>query len=268
MPNRPVSAPPNGVGSCALSGPLHELELIKGGWLNAGSSGQSSRGQEPRCFAVKAIPSLNKMMVLEAGRCQWMERRESVTCPWTCRNRQNPVIRAWARRRTPRPGWMERFARGGSCRSFTTMVAWWRGSCPDVPQLHPAVQRNVVRDQGSVGRPGKGNDKGKVEGRSAQRSMPRFADWDQSSANAARGRVISYGDTRPALAHGWKLIWPPCRIYRLLPLKPVICAAAKSHQHPWPGIAAMITQCLSPTDIVRSGSKALSTASSSVAQQR
>ena len=64
--------------------------------------------------------------------------------------------------------------------------------------------------------------------------------------------MISYGDTRPALAHGWKLIWPPCRIYRLLPLKPVICAAAKSHQHPWPGIAAMITQCLSPTDIVRS----------------
>ena len=31
------------------------------------------------------------------------------------------------------------------------------------------------------------------------------------------------------------------RIYRLLPLKPVICAAAKSHQHPWPG-TAMITQ--------------------------
>ena len=29
-------------------------------------------------FDFKAIPSLNKMMVLELARCEWMERRENV----------------------------------------------------------------------------------------------------------------------------------------------------------------------------------------------
>ena len=32
-------------------------------------------------FDFKAIPSLNKMMVLELARCEWMERRENVIAP-------------------------------------------------------------------------------------------------------------------------------------------------------------------------------------------
>ena len=39
---------------------------------------QVPRGQKPGSFDFKAIPSLNKMQVLELARCEWIERRENV----------------------------------------------------------------------------------------------------------------------------------------------------------------------------------------------
>ena len=39
---------------------------------------QVPRGQKPGSFGFKAIPSLNKMQVLELARCEWIERRENV----------------------------------------------------------------------------------------------------------------------------------------------------------------------------------------------
>ena len=62
-------------------------------------------------FDFKAIPSLNKMMVLELARCEWMERRGKRHCPWTFRNRQNPC-RSWAG-----PCGLSKGAAGGVCNS-------------------------------------------------------------------------------------------------------------------------------------------------------
>ena len=55
-------------------------------------------------FDFTAIPSLNKMQVLDLARCEYIERREKYHRPWTERHRQNPYCSgAWSRGLSARP---------------------------------------------------------------------------------------------------------------------------------------------------------------------
>jgi len=99
----------------------------------------------------------------------------------------------------------------------------------------------VIRDR--YGRPGKGNDKGKVEGlvgysrRNFMVPMPRFASWDAFNDYLEEQCLKRQTDIA-------------CLLHRL---RPVICAVARSRRHLWCAIAVMITQFRWPSAIVRSG---------------
>ena len=81
---------------------------------------------------------------------------------------------------------------GCRCRcSTTTTDAWWRASCADGTRKRARLfsgflSHYVIRDR--YGRPGKGNDKGSVEGlvgwarRNFMVPLPRFASWDDFNA--------------------------------------------------------------------------------------
>ena len=58
-------------------------------------------------FDFKVIPSLNKMLVLELARCEYVERRENVIALGNSRHRQNPY------RPRPRSGGLPEGALGG-----------------------------------------------------------------------------------------------------------------------------------------------------------
>jgi len=125
----------------------------------------------------------------------------------------------------------------------------------------------VVGDR--YGHPGKGNDKGKVEGlvgygrRNFMVPMPRFATWDAFNAyleeqchkrqgDILRGHKASIGERLGAdLA--------AMRPLPAAPLKPVICKVARSHRPPWCATVATITRRRLPMATARSGSRASST---------
>src|SRR5271170_1597376 len=76
--SRVWSAGPGATSWCRCRG-LRRGTISTPGWRsNAASVRRPSCGATPRRSDFRAIPSLNKMQVLELARCEWVERRENV----------------------------------------------------------------------------------------------------------------------------------------------------------------------------------------------
>jgi transposase len=113
-----------------------------------------------------------------------------------------------------------------ACRSrssTTTTDAWWRRSCPDGTRKRATLfsgfqSHYLIRDR--YGRPGKGNDKGSVEGlvgyarRNFMVPIPRFATWEAFNAwleaqCRKRQRDRLRGESERS-ENGCSGIWLPC----------------------------------------------------------
>lgn len=137
----------------------------------------------------------------------------------------------------------------------------------------------VIRDR--YGRPGKGNDKGKVEGlvgysrRNFMVPMPRFASWAafndyleeqccKRQVDVLRGHKISIGERMRADLSAMQTL--PAAPFEACDLHSGQVTSTSVVRYPLPDRvmrsmiprgAAMITRCRQPLVIVRSGSKAL-----------
>jgi transposase len=128
----------------------------------------------------------------------------------------------------------------------------------------------LFRDR--YGRPGKGNDKGNVEGlvgfsrRNFMVPIPRFATWDAFNTYLEeqcerRGRRMSCAASPRRSVNGSPAIWPrwpTCRRRRSMPATKPLAGSAPRR---WCATRPTITRCRSLTATVTSGSGAMSASS-------